>query len=151
MERFALASGNENARLLTAEALLEESGLAWSGEDLANPDSRAAMALVADVLRDDPASAMANHLCLHLYDFAPDRTPAKPCAQRLDETDFPPEAEHLAHMPAHYWIETGDYDAAIRSSDRAYALIVGWKPNRTAERMRSTSCNTTLPWVTPPR
>jgi tetratricopeptide (TPR) repeat protein len=66
---------------------------------------------------------MANHLCLHLYDLAPDRSPAKPCAQRLDQTAFPPEAEHLAHMPAHFWIETGDYEAAIRSSERAYTLI----------------------------
>jgi hypothetical protein len=66
---------------------------------------------------------MANHLCIHLYDLAPDRTPALPCAQGLDATDFPPGAEHLAHMPAHYWIETGDYAAALRSSDRAYALM----------------------------
>src|SRR5581483_1815072 len=41
----------------------------------------------------------------------------------LDATAFPAAAEHLAHMPAHYWIETGNYDAALRSSDRAYASL----------------------------
>ena len=35
-------------------------------------------------------------------------------------------------MPAHYWIETGDYRAALRSSDRAFACIVAWKVGRTA-------------------
>lgn len=66
---------------------------------------------------------MANHLCLHLYDLAPDRRPALPCAHRLDAASFSPPAEHLAHMPAHYWIETGDYAAALASSERAYALL----------------------------
>ena len=27
-------------------------------------------------------------------------------------------------MPAHYWIETGDYRAALASSGRAYALLL---------------------------
>ena len=36
---------------------------------------------------------------------------------------FAPQAEHLAHMPAHVWIETGNYAAALASSERAYALF----------------------------
>ena len=114
MERFALDTKDENAALLAAEALLEQGGVA---------ESRNALALVDEVLRDDPTSAMANHLCIHLYDLASDRRPARLCAQRLDAAVFPPEAEHLAHMPAHYWIEAGEYGAAVRSSDRAYALM----------------------------
>jgi tetratricopeptide (TPR) repeat protein len=86
------------------------------------------MTLVDGVLRDDPTNPMANHLCIHLYDLAPDRTPALPCAQRLDAAVFPPQAEHLAHMPAHYWIETGNYSAALVSSGRAVTLM-GQLPN----------------------
>jgi tetratricopeptide (TPR) repeat protein len=67
---------------------------------------------------------MANHLCIHLYDLAPDRGAALSCAQRLDAASFAPEAEHLAHMPAHYWIERGNYTAALASSARAYTLLV---------------------------
>ena len=67
---------------------------------------------------------MANHLCIHLYDLAPDRVAALPCARRLDAAAFPAEAEHLAHMPAHYWIETGNYRATLASSERAYALLL---------------------------
>jgi hypothetical protein len=123
MLAFAESSQDENAQLLAAEALLEAGGLAWQQGTLANDESQTALTLVSSVLRDDPSSVMANHLCIHLYDLAPDRTPALPCAQRLDAAALPPEAEHLAHMPAHYWIETGDYAAALRSSERAYALL----------------------------
>ena len=123
MLQLARDSGDENARLIAAEALLEEGGLAWRDGALAAEASREALELVASVLRADPRSAMANHLCVHLYDLAPDRIPARACAQRLDAATFPPEAEHLAHMPAHYWIETGDYRAALASSDRAFALL----------------------------
>jgi tetratricopeptide (TPR) repeat protein len=123
MLKFARASGDENTRLLAAEALLEAGGLDWRGSALAAPASREALELVAGVLRTDPTSAMANHLCVHLYDLAPDRTAARACAQRLDAASFAPAEEHLAHMPAHYWIETGDYAAALTSSERAYALL----------------------------
>jgi tetratricopeptide (TPR) repeat protein len=123
MLQFARESADENARLIAAEALLEAGGLAWRGGALAAETSRDALELVTSVLRADPTSAMANHLCIHLYDLAPDRAPARACAQRLDAATFPPEAEHLAHMSAHYWIETGDYREALASSDRAFALL----------------------------
>lgn len=123
MLALAESSHDENVELLTAEALLEHGGLAWSNGTLADEASRSALQLVAAVLQADPSSVMANHLCIHLYDLAPDRTPALACAQRLDATAFPPAAEHLAHMPAHYWIESGNYAAALRSSDRAYTLM----------------------------
>ncbi|MGA8575319.1 MAG: hypothetical protein WB609_06465, partial [Candidatus Cybelea sp.] len=123
MLALAQSSGEENARLLAAEALLEGGGLAWRNGTLADDRSQQALTLVEGVLRDDPSSVMANHLCIHLYDLAPDRTPALSCTQRLDAAVFPPQAEHLAHMPAHYWIEVGEYAAALTSSERAYALL----------------------------
>lgn len=123
MLALAESSGETNARLLAAEALLEHGGLAWDGGHLAAGASVEALKLVEAVLNDDPSNPMANHLCIHLYDLAADRSPALPCAQRLDAARFTPEAEHLAHMPAHYWIETGDYAAALASSERAYELL----------------------------
>lgn len=124
MLAFAQTSGDANVRLLAAEALLEHGGLDWKNGAPASEEARQAFALVQSVLRNDPESVMANHLCIHLYDLAPDRTPALPCAKRLDAGDFPPQAEHLAHMPAHYWIETGEYAKALRSSERAYELLM---------------------------
>ncbi|HLY01408.1 MAG TPA: hypothetical protein VKR56_02815 [Candidatus Cybelea sp.] len=121
---FAESTHDENAQLLAAEALLEHGGLAWQNGRLSSDESRTALAFDSAVLRDDPSNVMANHLCIHLYDLAADRTPALPCARRLDAAAFPAQAEHLAHMPAHYWIETGEYRAALTSSDRAYALLL---------------------------
>jgi tetratricopeptide (TPR) repeat protein len=112
------------AALLTAEALFETGGLTWTGSSPASADARRGLALIDGVLVRDPENAMANHLCLHLYDFAPDRSPARACAQHLDAAVLPPQAEHLAHMPAHYWIEVGDYAAALASSERAYRLFM---------------------------
>jgi hypothetical protein len=123
MLALAQTSQDENVQLLAAEALLEHGGLAWQSGAPNTEESREALALVGGVLRDDQANVMANHLCIHLYDLAPDRTPALRCAQRLDADAFPPQAEHLAHMPAHYWLETGNYAAAERSSERAFALM----------------------------
>ena len=124
MTAFAQSSHDENARLLAAEALLEHGGLSWQDGRLSSDESRAALELDAAALRDDPSNVMANHLCIHLYDLASDRLPALPCAQRLDAAAFPAQAEHLAHMPAHYWIETGEYRAALASSERAYGLLL---------------------------
>ena len=124
MAAFARSSSDEDAELLAAEALLEHGGLSWQSGRLASNESQTALELDAAVLRNDPSNVMANHLCIHLYDLAPDRSAALPCARRLDAAAFPAQAEHLAHMPAHYWIETGDYSAALASSERAYALLL---------------------------
>ena len=124
MTEFARSSNDENAELLAAEALLEHGSIVWNGDRPATENARAALAFIQDVLARNPQHPMANHLCIHAYDDAPDRTAALPCAQRLDAADLPPQAEHLAHMPAHYWIETGDYEKAVASSERAYRLVV---------------------------
>jgi hypothetical protein len=129
MSNLGESSDDENVELLAAEALLEHGGLQWRNGTLADAGSQQALEIVNTVLRNDPSSAMGNHLCIHLYDLAPDRAPALPCAERLDATTFPPEAEHLAHMPAHYWIEVGDYAAAMRSSDRAFGLLSALEGN----------------------
>ena len=123
MLALAQSSNDENAKLLAAEALLEHGGLTWQSGQPASGESRTALELVTSVLRSDPRDPMANHLCVHLYDLAPNRRPALACAQSLDAAAFPPEAEHLTHMPAHYWIETGDYAAALASSERAYDAL----------------------------
>ncbi len=111
------------ATALAAEALVESGGFVWAGSSPATPDSRQALALMTRILVHDPENVMANHLCIHLYDGARDRTPALACAKRLDAAVLPPQAEHLAHMPSHYWIESGNYVAAVASSERAYQLF----------------------------
>jgi len=123
MLAFAQTSRDENAELLAAEALMEHGGLEWNAEAPASDETQQALRLIEGVLSDDAQNVMANHLCIHLYDLAPNRAPARPCAERLDAEAWSAEAEHLAHMPAHYWIETGNYARALNSSERAYQLM----------------------------
>lgn len=109
----AAAPADSNAQLLAAEALLEH-----------GDHSARTIALIDGVLARDPNNAMGNHLCIHAYDNLADHSPALPCAQRLDAMELPPEAEHLAHMPAHFWIESGAYAKALASSERAYQMLL---------------------------
>jgi hypothetical protein len=127
MKRLAEDRGggaDDVATVLAAEAFLESGGFVWAGAAPVAADSREALVLVKSVLARDPANIMANHLCIHLYDGASNREAALACARQLDAAELPPQAEHLAHMPAHYWIEAGNYVAAAASSERAYQLFM---------------------------
>ncbi len=114
---------DDDAAMLFVEALLERKGMHWNADGTPQGDSSAELLrTMQTVLARSPQQLMANHLCIHLYDNAPDRTPAIPCAQRLDALTFAPEDEHLAHMPAHLWLEIGDGRSADASSERAWDL-----------------------------
>src|SRR5262249_48425964 len=96
---------DDDAAMLLAEALME-TGIHWNADGTPlGANSTEIITLVNRVLARNPAHIMANHLCIHAYDMAPDRTPAVACAQRLDAMTLDPNDEHLAHMPAHTWIE----------------------------------------------
>jgi hypothetical protein len=117
----ALVSANskdDDAATLYAEALLEHSGVE-------RPDSQA-IALIAQVLARNPNHLFANHLCMHAYDYAVDRTPAVTCADRVAAWSFTPPEEHLAHMPAHTYTEVGAYAKAIAASEVAWRLREQW-------------------------
>ncbi|MGB6985635.1 MAG: hypothetical protein WBD74_06610 [Candidatus Aquilonibacter sp.] len=114
---------DDDAAMLLVEALIESHGMTWTDNgSTANAVSGEILKIVQDVLARDPTHLFANHLCIHVYDTAPDRTFAVACAQRLDAMTFGPGEEHLAHMPAHLWIEIGDGEKALASSARAWAL-----------------------------
>ncbi len=118
--------GDDDAAMVDAEALLEHLGAAgvWKEHGtVPAPDGARAIALVNAVLARNPWHLMANHLCIHAYDFAANRAPAIPCADRLASLQFDPGEEHLAHMPAHTYIETGAYEKAVRASEYAWSLF----------------------------
>lgn len=114
---------DNDAATLDAEALLEHTGVE-------NPDPQA-ISLIAAVLARDPNNLFANHLCMHAYDYAKDRTPAVTCADRVASWTFDPAEEHLAHMPAHTYTEIGEYAKALSASETAWRLREEWnaQPN----------------------
>lgn len=122
---------------LYAEALLEKTGaLAWkSGTNLPlSSDTLTMAALLARIVARSPEQLMANHLLIHLYGSAADQSKAIPAAKKLDNMNFAPEDEHLAHMPAHTWVRVGNYADAVSSSKRAIALFDEYLAQANADR-----------------
>jgi tetratricopeptide (TPR) repeat protein len=131
MESFlATYPDDDDAAMILVEDLLEQHGMTWTedGKPLGETSAQI-LSLLNRTLVRDPRHLFANHLCIHAYDNAPNRTPAITCAQALDSMVLAEPMEHLAHMPAHVWLELGDGKAALRSSERAWSL----SPTRYAE------------------
>lgn len=102
---------DDDAQTLYAEGLMES--------NIGDPQARS---IVTSVLARDPAHVLANHLCIHSYDYAPDHSPALVCANRVAQWTFEPAEVHLAHMPAHTYITLGMYAQALRICNRAWEL-----------------------------
>ncbi len=116
---------DDDAAMFDAEALMEHQGTdrMWqNGGMQPTPDTAQALALIERTLARNPTHVMANHLCMHAYDYAHDRTPALTCANRVAAWTFDPAEEHLAHMPAHTYIEVGEYAKAVAVSEKAWQL-----------------------------
>ncbi|MGZ3552441.1 MAG: tetratricopeptide repeat protein [Vulcanimicrobiaceae bacterium] len=114
---------DDDAAMLYAEAIMERTDLSaqWRGK-APDSDIRLLQSLIGTVLVRNPMHPMANHLQIHLYDSALDHSPALASADRLASLAMEPAAEHLAHMPAHAYIENGYFDKAMQASARAIAL-----------------------------
>jgi hypothetical protein len=82
--------------------------------------------VLESVLQRDPNHAGANHYYIHAVEASPHPERALVSARRLDT--MVPQAGHLVHMPAHIYIHTGDYGAAVKNNaeavkvDKVYAL-----------------------------
>jgi tetratricopeptide (TPR) repeat protein len=116
---------DDDAAMFDAEALLEHLGTdrMWQNDGAQPaPETATALSLIEGVLSRNPNHPMANHLCMHAYDYARDRSAAVVCANRVASWSFDSGEEHLAHMPAHTYIEVGDYAKAIAVSDVAWQL-----------------------------
>lgn len=117
---------DDDALTLYTEAMLERSGRGdlWKSDGAPrSADVTTMLGNLSTVLQRTPAHIGANHLFIHLFDSAPSADPALPSAHRLTQMNFAPAAEHLAHMPAHTFIETGNYAAAASASRETLQLF----------------------------
>ena len=126
---------DDDAATLEAEALMERLGTSamWSPDGKQPvPDTIAALSLITRVLARSPNDEFANHLCMHAYDYARDLAPALACADRVASWSFAPAQEHLAHMPAHTYLEAGMYAKALDVSERTWRLREQWSGEKYA-------------------
>ncbi len=72
------------------------------------------------VIRRDPNHLGAIHYYIHTVEASPNPERALAGANKL--AALAPAAGHIVHMPAHVYIRTGDYDAAVKSNEVAAAV-----------------------------
>ena len=107
-----------DAATLYAESLMNlHPWQLWAADGKPTEGTEVIVAVLESVLNRDRLHVGANHYYIHAVEASrtPDR--ALPSAKRLDT--LVPAAGHLVHMPAHIYMRTGDYDAAVASNAKA--------------------------------
>jgi tetratricopeptide (TPR) repeat protein len=107
-----------DAATLYAESLMDlNPWKLWTLDGKPNEGTDEIVRILESVLRRDPNHAGANHYYIHAVEASPHPERALPSARRLDT--MVPQAGHLVHMPAHIYIRTGDYAAAVKNNAEA--------------------------------
>jgi tetratricopeptide (TPR) repeat protein len=116
-----------DAATLYAESLMDlNPWKLWSHDGKPAEGTEEIVRVLESVLQRNPNHAGANHYYIHAVEASLHPERALVSAHRLDT--MVPQAGHLVHMPAHIYIHTGDYGAAVKNNaeavkvDKVYAL-----------------------------
>jgi tetratricopeptide (TPR) repeat protein len=110
---------------LDAATLFAEAGMNLHPWGLWHPDgtpeagTEEIVATLESVIRRDPNHLGALHYYIHAVEASPHPERALAAANKL--AALAPAAGHIVHMPAHVYIRTGDYEAAVRTNEQAAA------------------------------
>jgi tetratricopeptide (TPR) repeat protein len=109
-----------DAATLFAEAMmnLHPWGL-WEADGTPEEGTEEVISVLESVIRRDPNHMGAVHYYIHAVEASSNPDRALASANRL--AVLAPAAGHLVHMPAHIYIRTGYYDAAIKTNEKAAA------------------------------
>ncbi len=120
---------------LDAATLFAESGMnlhpwgLWHRDGTPEGGTEEIVATLESVIKRDPNHMGAIHYYIHAVEASASPERALAAANRL--AAMAPAAGHLVHMPAHVYIRTGDYAAAVKTNqaaaiaDRAYIKASG--------------------------
>jgi tetratricopeptide (TPR) repeat protein len=120
---------------LDAATLFAESGMnlhpwgLWHVDGTPEEGTEEVVAALESVLKRDPDHMGAIHYYIHSVEAS--RNPERALAGANKLAAMAPGAGHLVHMPAHVYIRTGDYEAAVKTNqqaaivDRAYIKSSG--------------------------
>jgi tetratricopeptide (TPR) repeat protein len=84
------------------------------------PGTEEIVATLESVMKRNPDHPGANHYHIHAVEASKNPDRGVTSAKRLET--LVPGAGHLVHMPAHIWMRTGDYGAAVKTNADAAAL-----------------------------
>jgi len=120
---------------LDAATLFAEAGMnlhpwgLWHVDGTPEEGTEEIVATLESVLKRDPDHMGAVHYYIHAVEAS--RSPQRALAGANKLAAMAPAAGHLVHMPAHVYIRTGDYEAAVNTNqvaaaaDRAYIKASG--------------------------
>jgi tetratricopeptide (TPR) repeat protein len=101
----------------------------WTSAGLPAAETPEIISALERALRIDPDHLGAHHYYIHAMEASPFPERALPSALRLEALGL--DTGHLAHMPSHIYLRTGDFDAVVRANslavkaDRDYLQAVG--------------------------
>jgi tetratricopeptide (TPR) repeat protein len=120
---------------LDAATLFAEAGMnlhpwgLWHTDGTPEAGTDEIVSTLESVMKRDPNHLGAVHYYIHAVEASPTPERALAGANRL--ASLAPGAGHIVHMPAHVYIRTGDYEAAVKTNmdaatvDRAYIKSTG--------------------------
>ena len=126
---------NEFPDDLDAATLFAEAGMnlhpwgLWHVDGTPEAGTEEIVSTLESVMKRDPNHLGAIHYYIHAVEASP--TPERALAGANKLASLAPGAGHIVHMPAHVYIRTGDYEAAVKTNekaaevDRAYIKATG--------------------------
>jgi tetratricopeptide (TPR) repeat protein len=108
---------------LDAATLFAEAGMnlhpwgLWHQDGTPEAGTDEIVATLESVMKRDPNHLGAIHYYIHAVEASNNPERALAGANKL--ASLAPGAGHIVHMPAHVYIRTGDYDAAVRTNEKA--------------------------------
>src|SRR5215469_12773760 len=111
---------------LDAATLFAESGMnlhpwgLWHQDGTPEAGTEEVVATLESVIKRDPNHMGAIHYYIHSVEAS--NNPGRALAGANKLAALAPEAGHIVHMPAHIYIRTGDYDAAVKTNEQAAAV-----------------------------
>lgn len=108
---------------LDAATLFAESGMnlhpwgLWHLDGTPEAGTEEVVATLESVIKRDPNHLGAIHYYIHSVEASGSPERALAGANRL--ASLAPNAGHIVHMPAHIYIRTGDYEAAVKTNEQA--------------------------------
>ena len=108
---------------LDAATLFAESGMnlhpwgLWHHDGTPEAGTEEVVSTLESVLKRDPNHLGAIHYYIHAVEASNNPERALAGANRL--AALAPNAGHIVHMPAHIYIRTGDYEAAVQTNQKA--------------------------------
>src|SRR6266852_101639 len=111
---------------LDAATLFAESGMnlhpwgLWMVDGTPREGTEEIVATLESVIKRDPNHLGAIHYYIHSVEASKSPERALAAANRL--AAMAPAAGHIVHMPAHVYIRTGDYAAAVKTNEEAAAV-----------------------------